>query len=162
MGLIRLALEMYLTSSASTRGTRKLTLIKVHLAEGGAPEGRAGPVKGEQPTRLQPGDGIPGLSLAAAAGSGVQVIAQIFRTRNTVHHGITILSQVFRRLRTSVQLASKVTDVTTVSLGSARSRGLPRVVAGFSVRVVPRAITETLFTDTLTTDDRLRLLLLLV
>jgi len=106
-------------SPLCARSTRKLTLIKVHLAEGGTPIGRARPVKGEQPTRLQPGDGIPCLSLAAADGSGVQVITQIIHTRSTVHHGITILSQVFRRLCVGVRLAPEVTDVTTVSLGPA-------------------------------------------
>jgi len=135
-------------------------LIKVHLTEGGASVGRAGSVKSEQPTRFQPGDGISGLPLAAANGNGIRVIAQIVHTRSTVHHGITILSQVFRRLRTDVRLAPKVTDVTTVSLGSASSRGPPRVVAGLPVRVVPRAVTETLFTDTLTADDRFRMFLL--
>jgi len=94
-------------------------LIKVHLAEGGTPIGRAGLVKGEQPTRLQPSDGIPGLPLVAANGSGVQVIAQIVHTRSTVHHGITILSQVFRRLRTNIRFVPEVTDVITVSLRSA-------------------------------------------
>jgi len=134
-------------------------LIKVHLTEGGASVGRAGSVKSEQPTRFQPGDGITGFSLAAANGKGIRVIAQIVHTRSTVHHGITVLSQVFRRLRTDVRLAPEVTDVTTVSLGSARSRGPPRVVAGLPVPVVPRPVTETLFTDTLTADDRFRVFL---
>lgn len=136
-------------------------MIKVHLAEGGAPVGHAGPVIGEQPTRLQRGYRIPVLPLTAN-GSDVQVIAQIVHTRCTVHHGITVLSQVLRRLRVGVLFAPEVTDVTTVSLGSARPRGLPRVVAGLSIRIVSRPITETLFTDTLTTDDRLRMILLLV
>lgn len=136
-----------------------LTLIKIHLAERSAPEGRASPVKVKQPTRFQSCDGIACFSFATSTGSSIQIIAQIVHIRSTVHHRITILSQMFRHFNIGVSLVSEVTDVTTVSLGSARSFGLSRIVAGFPMRVVTRTITETLFTYTLTAIDRSRIVL---
>lgn len=138
-------------------------MIKVHLAEGGAPERRTRSLEGEKRSSgLQPGDRIPCFPLVRRPRGGVQIITQIVHTRSTIHHRITVLSKVFRCVRTGVQLVFHVTYITTAPVVlPARSRGPPRVGARLPARVFAR-LTVTLVTDTVTSADRLRLMLLRV
>lgn len=139
--------------------SKATTLIEVHLAKGGTPERCTGSMKRKQRSSgLQSGDRIPGFTLVPLAGGGVQIITQIVHTRTTIHHRITVLSQVFRRVCTGVQLVFYVTYVTTVPILPERPRS-PRVGARLPVCIVTR-LTETLVTDTVTPVERLRLVVL--
>lgn len=135
-------------------------MIKVHLAKGSTPKRCTGSVKRKQRSSgLQSGDRIPGFTLVPLAGGGVQIITQIVHTRTTIHHRITVLSQVFRRVCTGVQLVFYVTYVTTVPIILPERPRSPRVGARLPVCIVTR-LTVTLVTDTVTPVERLRLVVL--
>lgn len=66
---------------------------------------------------------------------------------------------MFCRVYTGVQLVFYVTYVTTAPIVlPARSQGPPRIGISLSARI-PTRLTETLFTDTVTSADRLQMML---
>lgn len=137
-----------------------ITLIKVHLTKGSAPEWGT-PLKGQQrPPRFQLGDRIPCFSLVSSYGRSVQIVTQVVHTCSTIHHRITVLSKVFCPVRTTMQLVFYVTYVTTVPIVlPARSERSLRICR-FSARISAR-LTVTLVTHTVTSPKRLRVMLLL-
>lgn len=153
-------IKKFIKSKRKNYYSKATTLIEVHLAKGSTPERCTGSVKRKQRSSgLQSGDRIPGFTLVPLAGGGVQIITQIVHTRTTIHHRITVLSQVFRRVCTGVQLVFYVTYVTTVPIILPERPRSPRVGARLPVCIVTR-LTVTLVTDTVTPVERLRLVVL--